>query len=248
MLGIERAFIQASAETGMPFDETAFAVWSGCRSLGIETKLFCSMRDIDDLRRTTFIHAGVPHFTAVLNLLEVPMPEVSDYPESLRFKAYKLFGRDIRESTLEWLRFRRRSDPVFIKPRYGSKIFNGFIYRSTIEDQLNLNTFSNDTPIWESDVVNFVSEYRVLVHQGLIIACRHYKGDCSIFPDLDVATAAINCFDKAPCGYALDLGITDGGRTLIVEINDAWALGCYGTPSIPYTEMVINRWKEIVGC
>ena len=29
--------------------------------------------------------------------------------------------------------------------------------------------------------------------------------------------------------------------------SDAWALGSYGTPPIPYTEMIVNRWKQIVG-
>jgi hypothetical protein len=63
---------------------------------------------------------------------------------------------------------------------------------------------------------------------------------------MDVATQAIQRFKDAPVGYSLDLGVTDDGRTLLVEVNDAWALGAYGTPSIPYTEMVVNRWKEMV--
>lgn len=105
----------------------------------------------------------------------------------------------------------------------------------------------NFTPIWMSDVVEFVSEYRVLVHQGLVFACRHYKGDCTTFPDMSVVLEAIKCFKRAPVGYALDFGVTDDGRTLLVEVNDAWALGSYGTPPLPFTEMVINRWKEIVG-
>ena len=42
-------------------------------------------------------------------------------------------------------------------------------------------------------------------------------------------------------------GVTDDGKTLLVEVNDAWALGSYGTPPIPYTEMAINRWKQMVG-
>jgi len=54
--------------------QNAYAVWSGCRSLGIETKLYSSMRDIEKELCKTFVHAGVPHFTAVLGLLEVPMP------------------------------------------------------------------------------------------------------------------------------------------------------------------------------
>ena len=244
MLGIEKAFIQASVETKMPFDETAFAIWCGCRILDIPTQLYTFTRDIqDELSKDTLVHGGVPHVVAALNMLGVPIPEVQDYPLSL----FRFLGRHIKTSTIGYLRQRGSLVPVFVKPRGGTKLFNDFTYTGSIEDQIRLNTFDGDTKIWESDVVNFVSEYRVLIHQGLIFACRHYKGDCSVFPNLDVATQAIQRFKDAPVGYSLDLGITDDGRTLLVEINDAWALGCYGTPSIPYTEMVVNRWKEMVG-
>lgn len=244
MLGIEKAFIQASVETKLPLDETAFAVWCGCRILDIPTQLYTFTRDIQgELTKSTLVHGGVPHVVAALNLLGVPIPEVQDYPLCLT----RFFGRNVSDSTMGYLRYRHSSQPVFVKPRGGTKLFNGFIYTGSIEDQIRLNTFDNDMPIWESEVVNFVSEYRVLIHQGLVFACRHYKGDCSVFPNLDVATQAIQRFEGAPVGYSLDLGVTDDGRTLLVEVNDAWALGCYGTPSIPYTEMVVNRWKEMVG-
>jgi hypothetical protein len=244
MLGIKKAFIQASLETKMPLDETAFAVWYGCRMLDIEPTLYTFTRDIQgELAKDTFVYAGVPFTVAALNCLGVPIPEVLDYPTSLG----NFFGRWINTSTLGALRQRKTSQPVFVKPKGGTKLFNGFLYTGSIADQLNVNTFEDDLPIWESEVVKFRSEYRVLVHRGDIIACRHYKGDCTVFPDMDIAKAMVSEFKWPPCGYSLDLGITDMGKTLLVEVNDAWALGCYGTPSIPYTEMVINRWKEIVG-
>lgn len=244
MLNIEKAFIQASIDTQLPIDETAFAVWYGCRMLDIPTSLYCWTRDIErELRKNTFVHAGVPYTRAALRLLGVEVPEVLDYPPSLA----KIFGRKIITTTLGELRQRRSSSPVFVKPKDGTKLFNGFLYTGSIENQLNLNTFEDDLVIWQSEVVKFVSEYRILVHKGEILACRHYKGDCCVFPDMSVALEAVRAFKGAPCGYALDLGVIEDGRTLLVEVNDAWALGSYGTPSIPYTEMVINRWKEMVG-
>jgi len=243
MLGIKKAFIQASLETKMPFDETAFAVWTACRMLDIEPVLYQWTRDIQpELARDTLVYGGVPHTIAALNLLGVPIPEVLDYPSSL--EGY--LGRTIKSSTIGALRQRASSVPVFVKPKGGTKLFNGFTYGASVKDLIRLNTFDDDTPIWMSEVVNFISEYRVLVHQGLVFACRHYKGDCSVFPDMDLALAATHEFLNAPVGYALDLGVTDMGKTLLVEVNDAWALGSYGTPPIPYTEMIINRWKQMV--
>jgi hypothetical protein len=244
MLGIKKAFIQASLETKLPFDETAFAVYSACRLLDIEPTLYQFTRDLyPELTRNTLVYAGVPHTIAALTFLGIPIPEVLDYPPSLA----NYFGREITQSTLGDLRQRRSSQPVFVKPMNGTKLFNGFTYTGSIEDQIRLNTFDGDTPIWMSEVVNFISEYRVLVHQGLVFACRHYKGDCSVFPDMDIARAATHEFLNAPVGYSLDLGVTSMGKTILVEVNDAWALGSYGTPPIPYTEMIINRWKQIVG-
>lgn len=244
MLGIKKAFIQANLETKMPFDETAFAVWTACRMLDIEPVLYQFTRDIyAELARDTLVYAGVPYTVGALTFLEIPIPEVLDYPPSLG----PIFGRTISKSTLGELRYRKSSKPVFIKPRGGTKLFNGFTYTGSIEDQIRINTFDNDTPIWQSDAIEFISEYRILVHQGLIFACRHYKGDCSVFPDMNVATQAIKLFKDQPVGFSLDLGITDTGHTVLVEVNDAWALGSYGTPPIPYTEMIINRWKQIVG-
>lgn len=244
MLGIKKAFIQANLETKMPFDETAFAVYSACKILDIEPVLYQFTRDIyPELARDTLVYAGVPHTIAALSYLEVPVPEVQDYPSCLS----PIFGRTISKSNLGELRYRKSSRPVFVKPRGGTKLFNGFTYTGSVEDQIRLNTFDNETPIWQSGTVEFISEYRVLIHQGLVFACRHYKGDCSVFPNLKVATQAIKLFQDAPVGYSLDLGVTDDGRTLLVEVNDAWALGSYGTPPLPYTEMIVNRWKQMVG-
>lgn len=47
--------------------------------------------------------------------------------------------------------------------------------------------------------------------------------------------------------YSLDLGLAEDGRTLIVEINDCFSLGTYGFPALPYAQMVVDRWSEIVG-
>jgi hypothetical protein len=34
---------------------------------------------------------------------------------------------------------------------------------------------------------------------------------------------------------------------LLVEINDGFALGAYGTPPALYAQMLAARWKQMVG-
>jgi hypothetical protein len=36
------------------------------------------------------------------------------------------------------------------------------------------------------------------------------------------------------------------GSTVVVEVNDAYALVSYGLPSIPYAQMIDARWQQMV--
>ncbi len=58
---------------------------------------------------------------------------------------------------------------------------------------------------------------------------------------------AVHAFRNSPAGYAMDIGVTKNGQTLLVEINDGFALGCYGADSIQYAKLLSARWCELVG-
>lgn len=116
-----------------------------------------------------------------------------------------------------------------------------------MRDFIRTASCPDDTAILASEVVRFVSEYRLFVHRGEIVGCRHYTGDYATPIDFDVARGAVEAFRSAPVGYSLDMGRTDDGRTLVVEVNDAFALGSYGLPSVRYADLVLDRWAEIVG-
>jgi len=53
-------------------------------------------------------------------------------------------------------------------------------------------------------------------------------------------------FTGAPVAYSLDFGVTEDGRTLLVEANDFYFLGCYGLSPLSYALAIADRWKEIV--
>ena len=50
-----------------------------------------------------------------------------------------------------------------------------------------------------------------------------------------------------PAGRAIDLGVTSDGRTLLVEVNDGFALGSYGLDDVTYALLLSARWAELVG-
>ena len=58
-----------------------------------------------------------------------------------------------------------------------------------------------------------------------ILSVRPYKGDWHKHYDYNVIENAVKEFSAAPAGYAIDFGITGDERTLLIEVNDGYALG-----------------------
>ena len=83
--------------------------------------------------------------------------------------------------------------------------------------------------------------------RGKVVGAAHYKGDCFTHPDAATVRAGVAAFTGAPAAYGLDFGVTADGRTLLVEANDGFALGCYGLDPVLFAEMLEVRWCEIVG-
>jgi hypothetical protein len=86
------------------------------------------------------------------------------------------------------------------------------------------------------------------VHRQKVIGIGHYAGDVFRPPEAQVVRDAVRDYAvEAPVAYAIDFGVTEEGRTLLVEVNDAYALGCYGLHPTPYANMLEDRWRQIVG-
>ena len=75
----------------------------------------------------------------------------------------------------------------------------------------------------------------------------HYKGDPMVFPDVTTIKDAIQAFADAPIGYGMDWAVTADGRTILVEVNDGFALGNYGVRGHHYTALIECRWRQLMG-
>ena len=95
--------------------------------------------------------------------------------------------------------------------------------------------------------MEFVAEWRAFVRYGRVVDVRGYRGDWRYHYDSEVVERAVGAFSSAPAGYAMDFGLTSDGRTLIVEINDGFGLGCYGLDPVEYAKLLSARWCELVG-
>lgn len=224
-----------------PDSPNTFAAYDGFQQLGVETvpyRGFGDVETLEDLGREVGLIGFVSDAHVAFKKMGIPAPEPIDYPDELRH----FLGRDVRRSTLGDIR--RSVEQVFIKP-VEEKLFTGFVWRSAMGDQIRVASLPDEAEIWISDRMEFVSEYRCFVQDGDVVGVRHYKGDWSVAPERKVVEQAVSAFRSGPRAYSLDFGITPFGQTRLVEVNDFYALGCYGLPSVLYANAIEARWEEL---
>lgn len=227
-------------------NETAMSFANGCRQLGLHVETFEaeSLKHVQ-LPREAVVHGYVgvvKRALAALGVSEV-VPRVDGFPPAELLPHY---GRRLWTSTLGALRV-HEGHPVFIKPLHQVKAFTGHVRGGLLSGLAETGYLPDDFEVVCSDVVDFTSEYRLFVHDGLLVDARPYRGDFTVPVDFDVALQCVRDYKSAPVAYSLDLGVTRDGQTLVVEVNDAWALGGYGIAAVPYAQMVCSRWEQMVG-
>lgn len=232
-----KVFIQASRE-GMPHNYNFFSAYQGFREMGHETVLFRTPEQLRQSRKEDLVVGYVDTVRHRLMELGISTPEM-DYPEEL----HAFLGRKIWQTKMSRVTDHPECWPVFVKPVEDKK-FTGIVVRSP-HDLIGCGTCGEDPDAFCSEVVNFCAEWRCFVRYGRILDVRPYKGDWRLHYDPSVIEQAVRCFSSAPQGYAMDFGLTDDGRTLLIEVNDGYALGCYGLFYLDYAKLLSARWAEL---
>ena len=234
-----RVFIKTDMN-GLPETETDYTAWQGFENLGFRPTFFNSERELEECRPDDLIVAGVSVTKRRLAAYGVLVPEY-DYPEELK----DLLGRNVWTDTLEGVLSKPETWPVFVKP-VRDKAFVGFVLRKET-DVPRLRDTRRDEPVLCSEIVDFRREWRVFVRYGNVLDVRPYGGDWHYQYDSDVIDRAVARYVNAPAGYAMDFGVTGTGQTLLVEVNDGFALGSYGIDPVEYARLLSARWCELVG-
>lgn len=168
------------------------------------------------------------------------VPEHNDYPDSLS----AFYGRKIYTATIDEIANDPASWNVFVKPKGNLKKFTGRYVKSTY-DLIGCGDRESNVPVWVSEPVNFMSEWRVFVRYNEILGVRPYKGDWRFQYDYRIIEAAVKAYEDAPAGYAIDFGLTDKGELLVVEVNEGYAIGNYGLFYTDYAKLIAARWAEM---
>jgi len=216
----------------------------GFTECGVQLESFEWIDDIDEIPDLGS-HVGVAGYIGdvhrALTRLNRPIPVNVDYPGPL----HHVLGRTVRRGILGDVR--ASNTPVFIKP-VKHKEFTGFVWYNRLEDRRRIVTQPDDVEVWISDFVYFRAEFRSYILKNVILDVRIYKGDWSLAPNRRVVEDSVALMaqtKQAPWAYCLDWGVDESGRTLLVEMNDGYAMGHYGLNPALYARMLSARWYEM---
>lgn len=245
-------------EDGEWLNENLYKAAEGFRKRGQEVRPYTITQLWDGelpLSRDTIVCGGVGAVREALKQIGRRPPDPLDYPPCLR---RGFLDSEPQERTLgDILAQVAKPDfrPVFIKPSRDHKRFNGLVV-SEFADLLRIGgNIDPSTKVWVMRPVDFQSEYRVFVHKGEVVGVRHYRGDPLVFPNEETLRKLLRRAQAmVQIAYALDVGVAHFPErpekirtpTLLVEANDAYALGAYGLPSLTYVQMIEDRWHQMM--
>jgi hypothetical protein len=185
---------------------------------------------------------------AALKQLNLQAPATNDYPKALKPYFHRLLWESTVGNLVEGVY--SGNPPIFAKPKDRKKRFTGRVFGYP-DDLSFLKGASKATQILCSEVVEWLSEYRVFINRGEIVGVTHYAGNPSITIDQGIVVDAVRILERSrqtTAAYAIDFGVISTGQTAIVEWNDGFSLGSYGLDKTVYTNLLIARWCEITGC
>ena len=240
-------YIQSDSE-GQPYSPSGAVAARGFKFLGYDVRYFLP-EELPDLPLTpeTLVVGGMGTTRAAIEQVAGHLPSLVGVPAVLS----PYLGRECWRTTPAEVRQTQRF-PVFLKPYEDAKFFTGKVVGSDAElDALmepcpNRTAMTEDFPLLAQEPVVFLSEWRIFVMRGKVLGTSCYAGDALLFPAAGVIRLALGGFQGAPAGYSADFGVSDDGRTLLVEINDGYSLGSGGLVANLYAELLQARWEEIM--
>lgn len=80
-----------------------------------------------------------------------------------------------------------------------------------------------------------------------MLAVQPYRGAWQAQFSAAVVESMVGAYGGAPRAYAFDIGVTTHGHTLLVEVNEGYAVGSYGLQPVLYAKFLSARWAELTG-
>ena len=108
-----------------------------------------------------------------------------------------------------------------------------------------LNARHGALRLFVSEPIEIVSEWRMFVFASRLRGARPYSGDVFIVPSKCTVDRMIAAWKDAPRAYTLDVGVTDEGRTVIIEAHNFVSCGLYGFDDFSVLpQMIIAGYRD----
>ena len=225
----------------------------GFREMGAEIIPYHKIDEIyDRVNREDIVLDYIEQCNSIFSKFGVE-PSIPDYPDVLK----PFLGRKIWKDTINSISRSEEkwSGGYFVKP-VRNKVFTGKII-SSISDLVGCGNYSEDYDLLVSEPLDICAEWRCFILYDEIVDVRPYgilldrnRKSYKFHYDSNVLDSMLEAFikwDERPIACSMDICVTKDGQTLLVEINDAYALGCYGLASIFYAKLISARWSELLG-
>jgi hypothetical protein len=184
---------------------------------------------------------------------EITIPQFDCYPKEL----LQFIKRKVELIPID------RLPPIsFIKP-VQTKLFTGFVYDKSKdyseevtgsflhEEYALFNALPKDTLVYCSEIIDIESEWRFYIQGGKISGIARYD-DSEIenvpTPPMELIKSMVDAFVGAPVCYTIDIAMKPDGEVVLMECNDAWAIGLYDKcmTSAEYYDFLKSRWSQIL--
>ena len=225
----------------------------GFRDMGAEIIPYHNIDEIyDRVNREDIVLDYIEQCNSIFSKFGVE-PSIPDYPDVLK----PFLGRKIWKDTINSISRSEEkwSGGYFVKP-IKSKVFTGKIIGS-ISDLVGCGNHSEDYKVLVSEPLDICAEWRCFILYDEIVDVRPYgllldrnRKSYKYHYDFKVLDSMLEAFvkwDERSVACSMDICVTKDGQTLLVEINDAYSLGCYGLASIFYAKLISARWSELLG-
>jgi hypothetical protein len=142
-----------------------------------------------------------------------------------------------------------RGEEFFIKPKE-LKLFSGMIVNKMYLSSLNPYPDKTEVLAYESFKYPILSEWRLYVHNKVVVDAKNYSGNFRVIPDWALVESRLKNFKDFPVSYTADIAVLMGPdgthHNEIVEFNDMWAIGNYGIENTLYLRLLMERYHEIM--
>ena len=236
-----KAYIQCSTITHLPLNENFYKAYLGFYAMGHEIVFFEKIKELENANREDIVVADGIIIEQYFAKIGIDLPSL-DYPDDLK----DFYGRKIWRDKLSHINNHPELWPVFMKSVKMKEITGGVI--RDFQDLRGAGIGDTNKDVYCSEVITIEAEWRCFVRYGKILDIKSYKGDYFNYNyDFNVVKDCIKNYVNAPAGYAIDFGVTKEGKTIVVEVNDGYALGNYGLLYYDYAKLLYARWAELTG-